>query len=126
LCDALRGELSSLPHLDARRRDNAACVLTLGSRPDPSLLYRPSAIAQLRELARGFRCIVFDGGTVRLGGSALAHHVDGVILVIDASMTRREVVQGNLQAMNLPPGRVVGALLNKRVQHIPRLFYNGL
>lgn len=126
LFDVLRGDLAPGDALTAKAEPGQTTVLPAGAVPDATLLFRDEAINRLRELAQAYRFVVFDGGTVRLGGSSLGQHVDGVVLVIDSSNTRREVVQGGVAALRLPPGRLVGAVLNKRVQHIPRLLYRSL
>jgi len=83
-------------------------------------------VARLRALTAGYRCVILDGGSARLGGAGLAHHVGGGGLVIDSTSTRREVVEGSVREMRLAPGRVLGAVLNKRERLIPGLFYRGL
>lgn len=126
LCDVLRGELTDLRWLEPLRRTGEACVLPIGTAPDPALLFQPAAVARFRALTAGYRCVVLDGGSARLGGASLAHHVDGVVMVIDSSSTRREVVEGSVREMRLAPGRMLGAVLNQREQYIPGLFYRGL
>lgn len=126
LFDLLRGDTVENRLLASQARPGQATVLTAGAAPDAALLFRDTGIQRVCDLAHAYRCVVFDGGTVKLGGSGLGQHVDGVVMVIDSSSTRREVVQGSMAAMRLPAGRWVGAVLNKRVQHIPRLLYRSL
>lgn len=102
-------------------------VLSAGQDPDPVLLTRGAAVAGFAQrLPAAFRCLVFDGAESRLGGGALGKHVNGVLLVVDAGVTRREVVAGAIGQMRLPQGRLLGVVLNKRKHYIPGSIYKGL
>jgi Mrp family chromosome partitioning ATPase len=120
--DVLRGNIEGLKALHPQPGGQAT-VLPAGDHPDPALLFRAPAIRGFRDAAQDYRCVVLDGGTTHLGGGSLGQHADGVIVVIDSSRTRREVVRGGIEAMRLPEGRLCGVILNKRIQYIPRFFY---
>jgi Mrp family chromosome partitioning ATPase len=101
-------------------------LICAGINPEPLLLTRGKAIASFRErYTQAFRFIIFDGAESRLGGAALAKHVDGVALTIDASVTRREVINGAISDMRLHEGRLIGAILNKRRHYIPAFLYKS-
>ncbi len=124
--DILQGEGKTDPCVfhDA---GNRVAVLGAGNAPDAGLLSR-SALIEDFKMSHGeqFRAIVFDGPTVRQGGSFLARGSDGVLLVIDSTATRREVVKGAVESIKLAPGSWLGCVLNKRLLHIPNFLYEGL
>jgi protein-tyrosine kinase len=59
-------------------------------------------------------------------GLALARHVGGVILVIEAERTRSSIVDQARRIIEMNGGRILGAVLNKRHLHIPRIIYQWL
>lgn len=129
LSDALRATTGGGASVDISKHlvFEGVSVITAGSKPDPLLLSRGRAVGGFRnQYTSGFRCVIFDGAENRLGGAALGRYVDGVILAIDSSATRREVIQGAITDMRLPEGRILGAVLNKRRHYIPKIFYKGL
>lgn len=128
LADALRATGGGTPvNIFKHPVFEGVSAITAGSEPHPVLLSRGRAVGSFRDQhTHGFRCIIFDGAENRLGGAALGKHVDGVVLTIDSSSTRREVIQGAITDMRLPEGRILGAVLNKRKHYIPKLFYKGL
>lgn len=126
LFDLLRDAAQCEPALPKAPAPGQVTVLPAGASPDATLLFRDAGLRHLRRQTRAYRFVLLDGGTVPLGGSALAPHADGVVLVIDSSSTRREVVQGSVAALRLPSDHWLQAVLNKRQQHIPRWLYRSL
>ncbi len=113
--------------IPVRNIGDGVTVVTAGQALEPILLTRGDALAAFRQrVSPGYRCVLFDGAETRLGGAALAKHVDGVLMVIDSSATRREVVAGAVREMRIPAERMIGAVLNKRRHYIPAFFYKGL
>jgi Mrp family chromosome partitioning ATPase len=53
-------------------------------------------------------------------GVALARHVGGVLLVIEAEKTRASMVEKARRSIEAAEGRICGVVLNKRRQRIPR------
>ncbi|MGR8930431.1 MAG: hypothetical protein ACU836_07300 [Gammaproteobacteria bacterium] len=103
---------------------SAVCA---GNDPAPRLLGRAKAVRYFREQhTRAFRFVIFDGAENRLGGAALSKHVDGVLLTIDASTTRREVVNAAINDIRLHNGKLLGSILNKRSHYIPSFLYKNL
>ena len=101
-------------------------ILPVGQARKPGLLFKPEPVKALVDhLAQHFGVSILDGDVLGSCGS-LAHLAHGVIMVVDASNTRREVVQGVMSHANLDRNKYVGAILNRRIQYIPRSFYKHL
>jgi succinoglycan biosynthesis transport protein ExoP len=80
----------------------------------------------LGELRKEFGYVVIDGPPLSAYADSLGlgHVVDGIVLVLEANVTRREVglqVTERLRSMNL---KVLGAVLNKRTFPIPNFLYH--
>lgn len=105
-----------------------ACSLH-GARESPGELATIGRSAESFKKARGiFDVVVFDSPPANSSdvGQALASRVDVVIVVIEAEKTRMPLVSSLLTSLDRNGGKVVGVVLNKRVQHIPRLIYRCL
>jgi protein-tyrosine kinase len=123
LADALREPDSEIT-VPNHQIIEGVSLICAGTNPEPLLLTRGRAISTFRErYTQAFRFVIFDGSETRLGGAAMAKHVEAVVLTIDASVTRREVVNGAISDMRLQEGRLVGAILNKRRHYIPAFLY---
>ncbi|EMG39169.1 hypothetical protein PCS_00055 [Desulfocurvibacter africanus PCS] len=72
--------------------------------------------------------ILIDGAPVQENSSALclSKIVDGVVLVVEAEKTRRQVVQHTLDLLSGVNAKVLGGVLNKRNFHLPRWLYQRL
>ena len=94
-----------------------------GERLDPELLR-----ALLHKLSADYRFVVIDGEAVYAGADSLVMSplVDGVILVINANDTRREVAQAASQRLSLAGARLVGSVFNRRRYYMPTWLYNHL
>ena len=80
------------------------------------------------ELRQRFDYVLFDSGSV-LGTaetSMLAPSVDGVVLVIRANRTKREVVAKAEKLIRFSGGSVIGTVLNRRTFPIPDAIYRRL
>lgn len=98
-------------------------LMTVGQALKPGVLFKPQHFADfLAHFGRDFGVILFDGGLLGASG-CLPHQCDGTIMVVDAGKTRREVIQGVMAQANIERSRYLGAILNKRIQYIPRVFY---
>jgi Mrp family chromosome partitioning ATPase len=101
-------------------------ILPVGQEIKPGLLFKPEPIALfLEELAKRFGICILDGDVLGNCGS-LAHLAGGVIMVVDSSRTRREVIQGIMTQADLPHDQYVGVVLNRRIQCIPQMMYKFL
>ena len=102
-------------------------VLPAGRNCKPGLLFRKEALTQFIEFAdHHFGLVIIDGAILKIGGNCLASVVDGIALVVDSGKTRREVVQGTMDGLNIDKSRYFGAILNKKSYHIPKFLYRKL
>ena len=98
-------------------------IMTVGQTRKPGLLFKPQSFAAfLQHFGSQFELILIDGGLLGASG-CIPHQSDGIIMVVDASKTRREVIQGVMAQANVERSRYLGAILNKRMQYIPRALY---
>jgi capsular exopolysaccharide synthesis family protein len=89
------------------------------------LLHSQRLKTRLAELRKEFDYVVIDAPPLARYADAvtLGQVADGLVLVLEAHSTRREVAQsiaGNLQAAKV---RLLGAVLNKRTYPIPEAIY---
>ena len=80
------------------------------------------------ELTQRFDYVLFDAASV-LGHaetSMLSGYVDGVVLVVRANRTKREVLQKADKVIRFSGGTVVGTVLNRRTFPIPDSIYRRL
>lgn len=150
LVDAdLRGALRRLPAVDGR--SGFPGVLTgqldvpgaLVGTTLPNLVVMPGGVTEesplrictadncrqpLDYLRRHFHFVVIDSAPLLEAPEALAlaSLVDGTILVVRASRTKREVVQRAIETVNKSQGRVLGAILNRQQYVIPEFIYRRL
>lgn len=102
-------------------------VLTAGGTGHPSLFLQKDALSALfGDLAERYALIVVDGGVLQSAGRTLLDETAGAVIVVDAGSTRRQVVSGTLAGLHIGKDRVLGLVLNKRPQYIPRFLYRFL
>jgi capsular exopolysaccharide synthesis family protein len=105
-------------------------VITCGSRTtDPHTLLTSDRLpARLAELRTVFDYVLIDAPPVNLYGDAtlLGRLADGVVLVVQANSTHREVVRKAKESLESAKLRVLGAVLNKRTFPIPDSWYRKL
>ncbi|MBI5093637.1 MAG: polysaccharide biosynthesis tyrosine autokinase [Candidatus Hydrogenedentes bacterium] len=84
--------------------------------------------ALAKELRDRFDHVVFHVPPVLLSNDALnlARAVDGLVIVVRADSTRREVVQRAMDMIAGAKGRVIGAVLTERKQVIPSAVYRRI
>jgi Mrp family chromosome partitioning ATPase len=83
---------------------------------------------RISELRKEFEFVLIDAPPLNTyaDGTALGQLADGVVLVLEANCTRREVASRaaeNLRAAQIP---ILGAILNKRTYPIPEMLYRIL
>ena len=105
-------------------------VLAAG-KPDgsPAEVLDSAAVADLiRRLKTDFDLVVFDLPAAGQGGSAarLAALLDGLLLVVEAERVRWEVAQRTSELLRRGHVHLLGAVLNKRRQHVPNWLYRTL
>ena len=102
-------------------------VITCGSRTtDPHTLLTSDCLQpRLAELKAEFDYVLIDAPPVNLDADAalLGKLVDGVVLVVQANSTHREVVRKAKESLDSAKVRLLGAVLNKRSFPIPESLY---
>jgi len=94
----------------------------------PSLLSSERLRERLAELRKEFDFVIIDTPPLTQYSDAIAvsQLVDGLVLILEADVTRREaaaVVAANLRSANIP---ILAAVLNKRTFPIPEKLYRRL
>lgn len=104
-------------------------VLAAGTSPGASRRRDESARCRyaVEELRNEFDLVVFDlppAGDA--GADRLAAMLDGVLLVIEAERVRWQAALRTKEHLLRGDARLLGAVLNKRQQHVPRWLYQTL
>lgn len=97
--------------------------------PSSGHLFEPELVGDLfKHLLEVVEIVIVDAppALTHFAGLALARHVGGVILVIEAERTRSSIVDQARRIIEMNGGRILGAVLNKRHLHIPRIIYQWL
>jgi hypothetical protein len=83
---------------------------------------------RLLSLREQFDYVLIDSAAIQPHGetAALAQVADGVVLVVKAGQTRREVVQRALDALRAGNAQVAGIVLNQRTFPVPQAVYERL
>lgn len=83
------------------------------------------AIAKLRA---AYRWTIIDAPPASLypDATAIGRLADGVILVVRSEHTRAEVVDLARRTIDRSGAKLLGAIMNRRVHHIPDWLYHGL
>jgi len=103
-------------------------VISAGTKCKSGLLFKKHDVEQIINKVTDIFDLVFvdSSSVVRSGANSLASLADGVVLVIDSTSTKREVMQYAMQELNLIQDKVLGVILNKRRQYIPKRIYKVL
>jgi Mrp family chromosome partitioning ATPase len=129
LSDLLAGS-GELPRLVLGTEQANLNFLPCGSADLPNLeLVRSDRVGNaLREMTRYYAFVVVDAGASLATPEAalLAASSAGVVLVVRANRTRREVVQRALDALHRARCRVLGVVLNDRHYPIPGFLYRRI
>lgn len=108
----------------------ALYVMGKGSKKDcPTYMWKSERMKNLlNELRARFTRVVFHVSPVLSSGDAvnLARLADGIVVVIRADATRREVVSRAIELLAESKGRVLGAVLTGRKQIIPTAIYKRI
>jgi Mrp family chromosome partitioning ATPase len=92
-------------------------------------IFNPQAITALMDMLRAqFDLVVIDSSPLSQSpdGLAIAPHVDGVLLVVEAENTRWRVVENTKNRLKACGANVLGVVFNKRRLHIPSFIYKRL
>jgi protein-tyrosine kinase len=79
-------------------------------------------------LREHFDYVLFDAPALGASATAvsLAHHTDGVVIVIDSERTRWPVAENTKRTYESTGAKVIGVVLNKRAFHVPQWLYKWL
>lgn len=129
LTELLAGE-GELPRLILGTEQANLHFLPCGRRGAPPLeLVKPERVSRLiRELSGLYAFVVIDAGASLLAPETalLASSTDGVILIVRANRTRREVVQRAIDVLQKARCRLLGVVLNDRRYPIPGFLYRRI
>lgn len=112
---------SDIPHL-----------FLLGRGQTGADLSQPASLALFEELIRGMRTdfdhLVIDGGALATSADCLlaASKVDGVILVVQAERTGSEAVREASEQLRMAGANLLGVVLNRRRDYLPRFLSRRL
>jgi capsular exopolysaccharide synthesis family protein len=96
---------------------------------NPSLLLSGTRARSLvADLSERFEYVLIDSAGVLAHAetSMLAAYVDGVVLVVRAQQTKREVLAKADRLIRFSGGKVIGSILNRRKFPIPQAIYRRL
>jgi len=105
-------------------------VLTGGSvPPDPRRLLNSDGLrARMAELRAVFDFVVIDAPPVSpyTDATFLGQLADGIVLVVEANSTRREIARKAVESLGAAGVPVLAAVLNKRTFPVPKSIYRML
>jgi capsular exopolysaccharide synthesis family protein len=129
LADALRRQGTIRDFTQQLRPDNL-WLLSCGSfaTDSPSLLSSDRLKALLAQLRKEFDYVLINVSAVILDGAASLWGplADGVILVVEANLTRREVARKAKESLESANVRLLGAVLSNRTFPIPETIYRNI
>ncbi len=129
LSNALRASASVRGFVRQVGRPNL-WLLSCGSDPAEwsSLVGSERMSTRITELRREFRYVLIDGPALSGANDSitLGRSSEGVILVLKANTSRREVARKAVQELQAAKVRVLGAILNQRTFPIPDALYKKL
>ena len=114
---------------DVLTQDGDLYRLPRGKAECPAYLWETRSMqAVLADLRQRFDRIVLYTAPLCVSTDAIdaARYTDGVVIVIKADSTRREVVARALDMIRSAHGRIVGAVLTERKQTIPAVVYRRI
>jgi len=129
LADALRQEGAICGFAKQGRRNNLWLLSSGAPGGDSQGLLNGDRIKErVAELRREFSFVLIDAPPLNAFGDALVigRLVDGVVLVLEANSTRREVALRIAEKLRAAKIRVLAGVLNKRTFPIPQVLYKWL
>lgn len=103
-------------------------VMPVGLQCRPGLLFNQRDVDTfLGHVRERFDLIIIDADSITsTGANSMASLVDGLLLVVDATTTRREVFEHALRELKEDQRKIIGAVLNKKKHYLPRSLYRRL
>ena len=132
LAEALKGHepLRNFAHRLHAGTDNELWLMSAGAPGvhSESLLAAEAARARIRGLLGAYNFVVMHMPAVMRHPAApvLAAQVDGVVLVVEANVTRRQSLRAAAGVLSTCGARVLGTVLNNRTFPIPEALYRRL
>jgi Mrp family chromosome partitioning ATPase len=123
---AALGDPRAVPTLAQQLVPDNLWLLTSGSALDPDLLLTVDRVQRcLKELGAHFDHVIINAPPINLYAESLAlsQAVDGVLLILEANVTRKEIVRNvktRLEDLKVP---LLGIVLNNRTFPIPAAVY---
>ncbi|MFO7914276.1 MAG: CpsD/CapB family tyrosine-protein kinase [Candidatus Krumholzibacteriales bacterium] len=79
----------------------------------------------INQMAEKYDYVLFDTSPVLDAPetSILSPQMDGVVLVVRAGKTKREVIKRAMMMLNKQGGNLIGSVLNRKLYHIPEFIY---
>ncbi len=129
LTELLSGELDLDQVLKAAQRKNLWIITAGKAAANPAdLLGSLMMKGVLEECARRFQLVLIDSApTVKYADTlALAKHVETIVLVVHAGVTRWEVALSAKRQLGKVNSRLLGVVLNQRKFYIPEWIYQRI
>ena len=103
-------------------------ILPVGRKHRSGLLFMQDVVSEfLNQVRNHFDLIIIDAASITSSGAnSMGGLVDGILLVIDTTSTRREVFEHAIRELKEDQGKIVGAVLNKKKHYIPSSLYRRL
>jgi protein-tyrosine kinase len=94
----------------------------------PHVYDHPAATGFLEELKNKYDFILIDASPAITSPDSIAisRFADGVVLVVEAERTRRQVVESVKNKIARNGGNIIGVVFNKRKYYIPEFIYKRL
>jgi protein-tyrosine kinase len=127
LADALQGPESVLNYARTMSLPNLWLVPAGSCAENSSALLSSGRMRQvIAELRARVNYLLIDAASMKgsSDAAALAAAADGVVMVLKANSSRREIVRQALQELRTSKVQVLGAVLNQRTFPVPDAIYN--
>ncbi len=129
LTDLLLGKEALAETIKETNLGNLSVITSGNFHPNPFVIFESGLLpSQVEAMKAGNDWVLFDSPPICPfnDAGAIAAHVDGVILVVEAEKTRWEVGENARKWIEGGNGTVLGVVLNKRRYHIPAWIYRKL
>lgn len=95
---------------------------------NPHVYDHPAATGFLEELKNRYDFILIDSSPAITSPDSIAisRFTDGVVLVVEAERTRKQVVENVKNKIARNGGNIIGVVFNKRKYHIPEFVYSRM
>jgi capsular exopolysaccharide synthesis family protein len=96
-------------------------------RGNPLMLFDPERVSDMLQRARGmYEIVLLDSTNLKdyKDAQVLSTLVDSVALVIESGKTRYQTVRAVLTSLERKKVNILGAVLNKRIFHVPEIIYD--